>query len=269
MRTLLAALVLVSISAPAFADDLKGDLAKIQGKWSGKVGPEKNIPIVLEVKDKALALTITYEGQERTLTGEVALDETKSPKQWTSSKFKTPGGDDVPENKAIYKFDGDDTLILCSGGPGNDRPNEFKAGEGGPPMLTTFTRVKKEEKDAPKGDLAKIQGKWKGDLGEIPVVLVIKDNSVVATLTIDGQERTVKGEISLSEDAAPKQWTWTKVTGLNDENSGDLNSIYRLDGDTLVLCTGGPGDPRPSEFKAGEGGPPSLVTFTRVKDEKK
>ncbi len=156
MRLLLASLILAATTASAIADEpaktdaAKGDLAKLQGKWMAMVGPEKNIPIVVVIKDKTMTLSVTYQGQERSFSGEVKLDETKTPKEWTSSKFKGEGGEDMPDNLSIYKIDGD-TLTLCSGGPGGDRPTKFAAGEGGPPNLTDFKRVKDDaKKEEPK-----------------------------------------------------------------------------------------------------------------------
>ncbi|MDB5350809.1 MAG: hypothetical protein JWN86_2056 [Planctomycetota bacterium] len=125
---------------------------------------------------------------------------------------------------------------------------------------------------APKGDLAKLQGKWTGKYGkdkEIPVVLEIKDKAGVATLTMDGQDRTFKGEIKLDEEKTPRQWTWTKVKGLDGEDAEDVLSIYKLDGDTLTICTGVSGGDRPSSFEAGTDGTSSLVVLKKVKAEKK
>jgi uncharacterized protein (TIGR03067 family) len=152
MRLVLSTLLLAVVSTATFAQDtkkedaLKGDLAKIQGKWSAKVGPNKDIPITVAFKDQTATILITIEGEERTIKGEFKLDETKSPKQWDWTKFESPTGEKVPENLAIYKVEGD-KLTICSGGPGNaERPKEFKEGEGGPPNLVEFTKVKEEPK---------------------------------------------------------------------------------------------------------------------------
>ena len=126
--------------------------------------------------------------------------------------------------------------------------------------------------DAPKGDLAKLQGKWTGKFGpekDIPLVLEIKDKAGVATLTIDGQEKTFKGEIKLDETKTLKEWTWTKVKGLDGEDGADVLSIYKIDGETLTVCSSAPGGERPTAFEAGTDGGPSLVSLTKVKEEKK
>lgn len=160
IRTLIAAVILSTATVSAMAQDTKkadaptGDLAKLQGKWSAMVGPDKSIPIVIGFKDKAFTITVTFDGEERTLTGDIKVDDTKTPKQIDYLNFTGPGGEALGDNLGIYKIEGDE-MTSCSGGPGNDRPSEFKAGEGGPPNLTVFKRVKEE----PKKEEAKKEAK--------------------------------------------------------------------------------------------------------------
>jgi len=119
---------------------LKGDLAKIQGTWTAKVGPQDDIPITLVFKENTVSLVITFNGEDRTMKGEIKLDEAAKPNKtidWVN--FKGLEGEEVPVNLGIYKFDGD-KFTVCSGGPGNPRPTEFKAGDQGPPTLTTFLK---------------------------------------------------------------------------------------------------------------------------------
>ena len=152
MRPLLAALVLVATAAGAVADDkdAKGDLDQLQGQWKAMVGPNKDIPMTLFVKDKNVTFTVRNpEGEERTFKGEVKLDEKKSPKQVDWLKFTAPDGSEAEPNLGIYELKGDE-LRVCNGGPGNPRPTEFKAGEMGPPRLFVFTRVKDAEKKESK-----------------------------------------------------------------------------------------------------------------------
>ncbi|HEV3167459.1 MAG TPA: TIGR03067 domain-containing protein [Isosphaeraceae bacterium] len=128
--------------------------------------------------------------------------------------------------------------------------------------------------DAPKGDLAKVQGKWKGkltvgaDQTVIQLVMEIKNKNVTINVTPpDGEAIEIKGEIKLDEKAKPKAWDWTKFTGPGGDAPGDNLAIYELDGDSLKICSGGPNNPRPTEMKAGDDGPPNLVTFTRSKEK--
>jgi uncharacterized protein (TIGR03067 family) len=141
--------LLLVVAPPARSDDeaLKGDLGKMQGKWTGMVGPEKNVPLVVVLKGNGVTINITApdSGQVIEFKGEIRIDEKTKPKQWDWTKFTAPSGQEVPDNLAVYELDGD-TLKVCSGGPGNPRPSELKAGEGGPPNLVTLTRAKDDAK---------------------------------------------------------------------------------------------------------------------------
>lgn len=147
MRTflLLAALALVP---PATAQEKapEGDLGKLQGQWKTLIGPEKNIPLVVTIKDKTITAVLkSPQGEDFTLTGELKLDEKASPKTIDWINFKTPAGDETQPNYGLYKFEGD-KWVVCNGGPGNPRPKEMKAGQDGPPNLIEFERVKPEPK---------------------------------------------------------------------------------------------------------------------------
>lgn len=123
--------------------------------------------------------------------------------------------------------------------------------------------------DAPQGDLAKMQGKWKAMAGperNIPLTMTIKGSAVtLAFTTPQGQDRELKGQIKLDETAKPKTWDWTKFTRPDGDLAQENLAIYELDGDSLKICSGGPGNERPSAFKAGDGGPPNLIVFHRQK----
>jgi len=282
MKSLLSfalCIVVVATTARGAEEPLKGDAAKLQGKWSAKVGPEKNVTITLIFKGNAVTLAVTSpDGQEFESKGEFKLDENAKPyKAVDWIKFAAPNGDPVEDNKGIYELDGD-TLKTCSGGPGNERPTEFKAGEGGPPHLITLTRepekkaaASDDKKDELKGDLAKFQGKWTTMVGpdkDIPAVVTIKDRSASFKITAkNGQEYEFKGEIKIDEKAKPRKTVdWIKFTRPNGEDAPDNLGIYEFEGDSLKICSGGPGNERPTEFKAGESGPPNLHVWTRVKE---
>ncbi|GAC1316114.1 MAG: hypothetical protein NVSMB14_15590 [Isosphaeraceae bacterium] len=141
----LSAIVALGL-APRDDKKLDGDLAKLQGKWKATVGPQKNIPIVVEIKDKKLTVLVSVPDQaEVTLEGQIAVDAKKSPKEIDWIKFTGPDGNDIPDNKGIYEINGDEWKV-CNGGPGNDRPKEFKE-EGEQQQVVVFTRVKDKDKD--------------------------------------------------------------------------------------------------------------------------
>ena len=126
------------------APELKGDLKKIQGTWTAKAGPEKDIAVEITIKGSAVTLKVTNaEGQDYEVKGELKLDEAAKPHKtidWV--KFTNPNGEAAPENLGLYEFPDADTVRFCSGGPGNERPTEFKSGDGGPPNLVTMKRRK-------------------------------------------------------------------------------------------------------------------------------
>ena len=145
-RFLIPTALLVLSPFAAMADEKapepKGDLAKLQGTWTAKAGPEKNIPISITIKGSAVSLKVTAPtGDDYTSDGEVKIDEAAKPyKTIDWSKFTGPNGDAIPENLGLYEFVDADTLRVCSGGPGKERPTEFKAGDGGAPSLLTLNR---------------------------------------------------------------------------------------------------------------------------------
>ncbi len=148
-----AAFLAALIARPAAAADekpLKGDLATFQGSWTTKIGPEQNLDAVVTFKGTEVKLKLTApDGQDFEITGEIKLDEEAKPHKtidWT--KFKTPDGDDAPENLGLYEIVDKDTVKVCNGGPNNPRPKEMKAGGGGEPHILTLKRkaVKPEAK---------------------------------------------------------------------------------------------------------------------------
>lgn len=259
--------LLVGIAFPTLADDKPtGDVGKFQGSWTGLGGPSKNVPFTVTFAGQKATLAFEAQGQELKIEGEYKLNEKADPKTIDWVNFKNPSGDPVPENLGIYKFDGD-KITLCSGGPGNERPKEFKGGEDGPPNLQVITRVAKEKetKDAPKGELAQFQGNWNTKLGELEIKLEIKGNKALASYTDqDGKEAKLNGEIVVNESTKPKSVDFVKFHGSNGEDMQDNMGIYTIDKDTITICLGGPGKERPTEFKSGEDGR-TLLTLEKAK----
>ena len=278
-RLLSAFAVLALLAVPAFADEkdkpAKGDLAKFQGTWTTKAGANQEVAVVLSFKENTTHVKFTTgDGQTFEIDGEIKLNDSARPHKtidWV--KFKTPQGDDAPDNLGIYEFTDDDTLKVCNGGPSNERPTEFKAGENGaPPQLFTLKREAKTATDATKpdeikGDLAKLQGEWGALVGpekNVPVTVKIAGKTVSLAFAINGEDREMKGELKLDDAARPhKTIDWVKFVRPDGEEAPANLGIYTLDGDKWTVCSGGPGNERPSEMKAGEGGPPNLIVFTK------
>ncbi|MHC5540429.1 TIGR03067 domain-containing protein [Singulisphaera rosea] len=271
--------------APAIADEKapapKGDLAKLQGAWTGQIGPDKEIGVRLVFKGADVTLVMSRPGEKPfETTGEITIDDQAKPfKTIDWRKFAKPDGGDLGENKSIYEFEDADTLKVCSGGPDNDRPTEFKAGEDGHTHLLVLKRDKAKDNEkekaasteAPRGDLAKFQGKWTTKVGpnkDFVLSLVIKGNVVTLSGTTgEGEDFALKGEMKLDEAAKKKSLDWVNFKGPQGRDLPDNLALYEIkDADTIEVCSGGPGNERPTEFKEGEGGPPHIVILKRMKD---
>jgi uncharacterized protein (TIGR03067 family) len=141
MRWIISALVLAASAAPALVR-ADGDVDKLKGKWSAKVGPDMDVPITIEFKDRTLEIVVTTgDGQDLMIKGEYKIDETAKPKSIDFLKFTSQDGASVDDNKGIYELTSD-TLKICTGGPGNSRPTEFFPAEEGGRGTITFKRVK-------------------------------------------------------------------------------------------------------------------------------
>ncbi len=257
-------------TAPSSADEPKGDLARLQGSWAAKVGPNKDLSATAAIKGNAVEITVVRpEGEDIKLKGEIKVDDAAGPKTLDWVKFIGPQGNELPENHAIYKLEGD-SWTVCAGGPGNDRPSKFEAGEGGPPNLTTWTRVKAKEKadEKPiKGELARFQGSWKAEANDVAIGMKVKGNAVTARWERgDNTQVELKGEIRLNDQADPKTIDFFGFKNASGEDLKDNLGIFAVDGEKIKVCVGGPGNERPTEFKAGEGGPPTLLIFARAKE---
>ena len=126
-----------------------------------------------------------------------------------------------------------------------------------------------KEKDKPKKDEDAIQGVWllekfEGGGAPPPDRGPIRFTFAEGKLEVNmgGRPADKQGEYTLDPTAKPKA-----IDLVNHEQKAP--GIYELDGDTLRICLSeGAGAARPTEFK-GEGMRVALVTFKRVKEDKK
>ncbi len=141
---------LLILAAPALAappDRPEGDLAKLQGTWTTKAGPNKDIPVWMEIKNDKVSvrLKIPLQGLEIRAEGTVKIDDSVTPHTLDWVGFTALDGQDMPEVLAIYEWDGE-KFRLCNGGPNSDRPTEFKPGENSLADVLIFERPARTEK---------------------------------------------------------------------------------------------------------------------------
>ena len=140
--------------------------------------------------------------------------------------------------------------------------------------LVAFLMISADAPDAPivaEGDLARLQGTWETQAGpkkNIPVTIQIKGHRVTVKVKPPlGRPITAEGEVEIDESVAPKALDWRKFTGGDDQEFPEVHAIYQLDGEDLVVCNAGPNNPRPVEFRPGEGVLAEVLTFKRLASE--
>jgi len=131
-------------------------------------------------------------------------------------------------------------------------------------LLATSTMGAEPE----KGDLSRLQGRWEASVGkrrDFSVALEVKGNEVSATITPRrGPKLKASGELQIDEGASPRSLDWVKFSTPDGIEVPKLLSIYRLEGDRLLVRSGGFNDARPKAFEAGgEGVWTEVLVFTR------
>jgi uncharacterized protein (TIGR03067 family) len=118
-------------------------------------------------------------------------------------------------------------------------------------------------------DAKAIQGTWLPVKAELGGVTMKDDFLKSIVLNLDGAKYEVtaesvdKGTYTIDPAAKPKT---LDITGTEGPNVGKkIPAIYELEGDTLRVCYGLRGSPRPTEFKSLTGTQTFLVTYKRKK----
>jgi uncharacterized protein (TIGR03067 family) len=117
-------------------------------------------------------------------------------------------------------------------------------------------------------DLGKIQGRWEALVGkkrEMSVCLEVKGNEVSATISPKrGPKLKASGELQLDPAASPRSLDWVKFSTPDGIEVPKILSIYRLEGEKLIVRSGGFNDARPRSFESGgEGIWTEVMVFTR------
>ena len=142
-------LLINMLTLPLFAadSDLKGDLAKLQGKWKAAVTTEQGSSVwTLEVKDNKSTIVIAGKAGEEFFKGECdfKLEQHGSFKAYTYSNLKNLTGGreratpltDGKTKSSIYKLEAD--TFITSGG--------FRTGDDDKPTLIIWEKVLEAKK---------------------------------------------------------------------------------------------------------------------------
>ena len=120
---------------------------------------------------------------------------------------------------------------------------------------------------ATDSDLGRLQGRWACRVGarkQIHVVLTVRGRQVDAAINgPQGIRLQAQGEVKVDETTSPRQVDWMNFTSADQQDLPPLAGIYKLDGNTFTVCTGGMNGTRPKEFKPGEGVLSEVVVFRR------
>ena len=121
---------------------VRGDLARLQGRWTTRAGSRQNIVVVLNVEgNKATVDITTPQGLKFHATGELRINESVAPRALDWVGFTGLDSQDLPDIPAIYEIRGE-TFRVCNGGPNCPRPSEFKPGENILADIHVFERAK-------------------------------------------------------------------------------------------------------------------------------
>ena len=271
-------------AAASTASAPQGDLAKLQGSWEAKTGLQPDYADLIWVI-RAGRCNVSVRAPDGVTTihdVELTIDETTTPKSLDFKGGIAPEGPLKSISRSIYELDGN-TLKICAGYPDGPRPSEFKAGvEGRAPELLIFERrgnsTPEADTDAEKpiersrpapsgilrGDLAKLQGTWAaarfGPREDSTLVCEIHGSIFTKTVVGPGGAGTsIPSDLTFDEAVESKAIDFIRPIA----NAKIEKGIYRVEDDTLTICIGAPGGPRPTEFKADQERPPTLIVLKR------
>jgi uncharacterized protein (TIGR03067 family) len=135
--------------------------------------------------------------------------------------------------------------------------------------LLSITLALAADSEAPKKDIAGLQGEWTlvsgiadgqpMDEGMVKQMKrVCKGDEVTVTM---GTQLILKAKISVDTEKKPKTIDYDMTGGVN---AGKKQlGIYELDGDSLKACFAAPGAERPADFTSKEGERRTLTVWKR------
>lgn len=139
-------------------------------------------------------------------------------------------------------------------------------------LLITGTWAGAGENLPLSGDVSKMQGKWETRTGaarDICVTLEFAGKQAnVLIQTPQGLKIRARGEVRLDESTSPKRVDWVGFSVSDFQAIPEIQGVYKLEGDALILCNGGFNEARPADFTHGDGPLSEVVTFRRAEPPK-
>ena len=144
----IALLLLLGNVAPADDKPIKGDLARLQGTWTGRTMRDGALQSTMNIKGDVCSLdNVLPNGDKMGFTSKIEVNEQARPHKTIDHTdiIRYGGSRNGPDHiLGIYELVDDNTIKFCNGF--DKRPTEFKNGNGGPPIMFTLKRETKEDK---------------------------------------------------------------------------------------------------------------------------
>jgi uncharacterized protein (TIGR03067 family) len=264
---------------------MPADLDKLQGTWmvTSFETDGQAMPAAAFAGAKIVIAKSTFRsvGMGATYKGTVALDPKKQPK--TFDLVFSDGPEKGNRNLGIYTLEGD-TWTICLATRGDTRPKAFDTRSGTGFALETLEREgagrkipqsKSQAKAAApveeertgvetelEGEWAMLSGVFSGkplDKNHVKWCKRVTRGDV--TSVIAGPQVMLKARFTLDSSKTPHAIEYVNLEG--PAAGKPQAGIFALRGDTLEICMGAPGKPRPADFRSESGDGRSYTTWRR------
>ena len=147
MRALLLTFLTCGFLTPLEDSKPPGDIDKLQGTWTGKVGaPGREVKMTMVVDGENVTETIEEDGAANANKARLQLNEKADPKEMDLMDFeRLPGSKSPPPSPRIYELKGDTLKLCCGHNDSSPRPTEFKTGGEGRDFTIVVTLKRRKE----------------------------------------------------------------------------------------------------------------------------